>query len=85
MDSYMRIHECDHKTHGVGANVITLVTPEAGGRGVCLCMYIAPKDFLIKIPRPTGSTPTSYQSVNDRLLGTRKNPYGVNHRGCFRL
>ena len=47
------VYRCDHKTHGVGANVITLVDPEAGGRAGCLCMYIAPKDFLIKIPRPT--------------------------------
>ena len=31
--AHMRIHECDNKTHGVGANVITSVDPEAGGRG----------------------------------------------------
>jgi hypothetical protein len=80
----MRMSECDHKTHGVGANVITLVNPEAGGRGVCLYMYIAPKDFLIKIPQPTGC-PYALRRFNDRLLGIRKNPYGVNHRGCFRL
>jgi hypothetical protein len=66
MDSYMRMSECDHKTHGVGANVITLVTPEAGGRGVCLCMYIAPKDFLIKIPQPT-RCPYAARGLNDRL------------------
>jgi hypothetical protein len=53
MDAHMRIHECDNKTIGWGAFVITLVDPEAGGRGVSLCMYNAPKDFLIKIPRPT--------------------------------
>jgi hypothetical protein len=39
MDSHMRMSECDHKMHGVGANVITLVNPEAGGRGVCLYLY----------------------------------------------
>ena len=36
------------------AFVIALVDPEAGGHAGSLYMYIAPKDFLIKIPRPTG-------------------------------
>ena len=55
--AHMRMSECDHKlvrnTCGE-TNVITLADPEAGGRGVSLCMYNAPKDFLIKIPQPTG-------------------------------
>jgi len=66
MDSYMRIHECDHKTHGVGANVITLVDPEAGGRGVSSTCTIAPKDFLIKIPQPT-RCPYALCRLNDRF------------------
>ena len=86
--AHMRMTECDHKlvrnTCGK-ANVITLVDPEAGGRGGSLYMYIAPKDFLIKIPRPT-RCPYALRRLNDRFdLCTRKNPYGVNHRGCFRL
>lgn len=45
-------------THEVlgGAFVITLVDPEAGGHAGSLCMYIAPKDFLGKIPEPTGKS-----------------------------
>jgi hypothetical protein len=81
--AHMRMTECDHKlgrnTCGE-ANVITLVDPEAGGRGVCLCMYIAPKDFLIKIPRPTGCP---HVWTTDWLVAKWENPYGVNHRGCF--
>ena len=65
------MHTCEYTnviTKWVGgAFVITSVDPEAGGRGGCLCMYITPKDFLIKIPQPTGFTPTFYQSVNDRF------------------
>jgi hypothetical protein len=67
----MRITECDNKlgrnTCGE-TNVITLVTPEAGVRGGSLCMYITPKDFLIKIPRLTGSAKVflRYASVDDR-------------------
>ena len=67
--AHMRMTECDHKlgrnTCGE-TNVITLADPEAGGRGVSLCMYIAPKDFLIKIPRPTGC-PYALRELNDRF------------------
>ena len=61
--AHMRITECDNKMMGGGAFVITLVDPEAGGRAGSLCMYITPKDFLIKIPEPTGS----YQSLTTEI------------------
>jgi hypothetical protein len=68
--AHMRMTECDHKTHGGGANVITLMNPEEGGRAGILYMYIAPKDFLIKIPEPTGC-PYALRRLNDRLYWTQ--------------
>ena len=55
----MRMTECDNKRMPGGMFVITWVDPEEGGRAGSLYMYIAPKDFLIKIWELTGSAKVS--------------------------
>ena len=42
-----------------------------GGQGVVPYSWNAPKDFLIKIPEPTGFTPTLYVGLTTDLISAQ--------------